>query len=239
MNIKVHELVGLNEASETLKLTTKDLLTKVLEDEIKLYTIVKQDRKIEFTLYSTEEPDLEYGFDKMPIFSEGFIYSENLNLNIGQILKITKKATMSLFVNGNFSEKDFFYELFLNECISKLKDTKWVTEDLDDTQISIEDVFLHSSVLSQFGSQNDNTDKSSVKNIKEPASKTALKVIGLLLHHLAKNPKYATGDNPNKSQIKELLVNLADELDINSYGLSKVDERLLSDALKYIENQKN
>jgi len=70
-------------------------------------------------------------------------------------------------------------------------------------------------------------------------TKTSLKVIGLLMTHLAKSPKYASGASPNKSQIKELLLDLAEEFDVNSYGLAKVDERLLSDALKHIESQKN
>ena len=65
-----------------------------------------------------------------------------------------------------------------------------------------------------------------------------VKVIGLLMHHLAKSPKYASGTSPNKSQIKELLLDLAEELGVNPYGLSKVDERVLADALKYLETQK-
>lgn len=68
---------------------------------------------------------------------------------------------------------------------------------------------------------------------------TGLKVIGLLMIHLAKSPKYASGNSPNKSQIKELLIELANEFDINEYGLSKVDERLLTAAMKYLETQKN
>jgi len=35
-----------------------------------------------------------------------------------------------------------------------------------------------------------------------------------------------------------LLLDLAEELGINPYGLSKVDERVLADALKYLETQK-
>jgi hypothetical protein len=58
------------------------------------------------------------------------------------------------------------------------------------------------------------------------------------MHYLAKSPKYASGTSPNKSQIKELLLDLATELKVNQYGLSKVDERLLVDAMKYLEEQK-
>lgn len=83
------------------------------------------------------------------------------------------------------------------------------------------------------------TEKEKRSNQTEKPSSTALKVIGLLMHHLAKTPKYAAGSSPNKSQIKELLIELSDDLNINDYGLSKIDERLLTDALKYIENQNN
>ena len=59
------------------------------------------------------------------------------------------------------------------------------------------------------------------------------------MHHLAKTPKYASGNTPNKSQIKALLLDLAAEFDVNEYGLSKVDERLLKEAMDYLEDQKN
>ena len=80
--------------------------------------------------------------------------------------------------------------------------------------------------------------KASTATVDKPNS-TSLKVIGLLMHHLAKSPRYASGTSPNKSQIKELLIDLAEELDVNNYGLSKVDERLLADAMNYLEDQKN
>ena len=76
-------------------------------------------------------------------------------------------------------------------------------------------------------------------NLVTKPSTTSLKVIALLMHHLAKSPRYASGKSPNKSQIKKLLLELADELDIDDYGLNKVDERLLAEALKYLETQKN
>lgn len=44
--------------------------------------------------------------------------------------------------------------------------------------------------------------KSDVKNHTDRPSTTGLKVVGLLMHHLAKSPKYASGTSPNKSQIK-------------------------------------
>jgi len=92
---------------------------------------------------------------------------------------------------------------------------------------------LEHSLVSQRDSK-----KSLAKAATDNASKTSLKVIGLLMHHLAKSPKYASGTSPNKSQIKELLLELASELGIDPYGLNKVDERLLTDAMKYLEDQK-
>jgi hypothetical protein len=74
---------------------------------------------------------------------------------------------------------------------------------------------------------------------KDKLNNTALKVIGLLMHQLAKSPKYASRSGPNKSQIKELLLTLAEDLKVSPYGLSKVDERLLTDAMKYLEDQKS
>jgi hypothetical protein len=59
------------------------------------------------------------------------------------------------------------------------------------------------------------------------------------MHQLAKSPKYASRSGPNKSQIKELLLTLAEDLKVSPYGLSKVDERLLTDAMKYLEDQKS
>ncbi|MDA3807657.1 MAG: hypothetical protein PF440_07075 [Thiomicrorhabdus sp.] len=237
MTIKITELVTFNEAAEALKLTTKDLLTKALDNEIILYTLVKKDRKIAFVLYGNEQ-SID-GFGELPLFSNGEIVSEELHLNVGQVLEITQKTITSLFVNGNFLENDFFNELFLNEHKNEVENSIWCTEELDDIHISIEDVFLHNSVLSQLASHKADIENIGIKSTKESASNTALKVIGLLLYHLAKNSKYASGENPNKSQVKELLISLADELNIDPYGLAKVDERLLSEALKYLESQKN
>ncbi len=71
----------------------------------------------------------------------------------------------------------------------------------------------------------------------EAPSKTALKVIGLLMHHL-NSGKYSNNGKPNKSQIKELLLELAKEHKIDSYGLRKADERILNDAFLYMNEQK-
>jgi hypothetical protein len=71
-------------------------------------------------------------------------------------------------------------------------------------------------------------------------SDTALKVIGLLMHYLKDHSKkYAFNSQPNKSEIKKLLLDLAQKEKVKDYGLSTVDERILSQALKYIEDQRN
>lgn len=101
--------------------------------------------------------------------------------------------------------------------------------DGSERAITADHLYVHSAPLSAPAKDNN----------KHKPSNTELKVIGLLMHHLAKSPKYASGTSPNKSQIKELLLELAVELDVNNYGLSKVDERLLAEAMKYLETQKN
>ena len=82
----------------------------------------------------------------------------------------------------------------------------------------------------------DTTDQQPTSKGEAP-SKTALKVIGLFMLHLNKG-KYSNNGKPNKSQIKELLIALSKDNSIDDYGLSKVDERLLTDALAYLKEQK-
>lgn len=97
-------------------------------------------------------------------------------------------------------------------------------------EITADNLYIHNNPAIE--------DKAPVATEDKP-SNTSLKIIGLLMHHLAKTPKYASGASPNKSQIKELLLDLAEELGVKNYGLSKVDERLLAEAMNYLENQKN
>jgi hypothetical protein len=102
--------------------------------------------------------------------------------------------------------------------------------------VDVNKVFVTTELLSQASTH---SGKQEFQAFSDRPTQTSLKVIGLLMLHLAKSPKYALGDQPNKSQIKELLLSLASEFNIKEYGLSKVDERLLKDAMKYLETQTN
>jgi hypothetical protein len=102
--------------------------------------------------------------------------------------------------------------------------------------VDVNKVFVTTELLSQASTH---FEKKELQTFSDRPTQTSLKVIGLFMRHLAKSPKYALGDQPNKSQIKELLLGLASEFNIKEYGLSKVDERLLKDAMNYLETQKN
>ena len=70
-------------------------------------------------------------------------------------------------------------------------------------------------------------------------SKAAKKVIGLfMLDLMDRSSKYKTSDKPNKSAIRDYLLYLAQKHHIDSYGLNNADERILSESLKYLEEQK-
>lgn len=68
----------------------------------------------------------------------------------------------------------------------------------------------------------------------------ALKVLGLLIHHLAKKTPYknAKGE-PNLSKIKDDVLDVASDLNVDSLGLTKINERLLKDALEFVNNQRD
>tara|TARA_R110000737_G_scaffold67694_2_gene95703 strand:- start:4066 stop:4833 length:768 start_codon:yes stop_codon:yes gene_type:complete len=102
--------------------------------------------------------------------------------------------------------------------------------------VDVNKVFITTELVSQTPTH---SAKQELQAFSDRPTQTSLKVISLLMLHLAKSPKYALGDQPNKSQIKELLLDLASEFNIKEYGLSKVDERLLKDAMKYLETQTN
>ena len=150
----------------------------------------------------------------------------------------------SLFVNGNFNKLDLLNaQLDKNQLLLDGMNTnynggslKWILDPALDELLNIDDVFILENDIKVRALKSNSDQRQSTSK----PSNTALKVLGLLMHDLAKkNKKYASGTSPNKSQIKELLIDLAVELDINQYGLSKVDERLLTDALNYLDSQKN
>lgn len=68
---------------------------------------------------------------------------------------------------------------------------------------------------------------------------TALKVVGLFMQYLAENDKYQNQQGaPNKSKIKDFLLDLAEDQNISKHGLNKADESILTNALNYLAEQK-
>jgi hypothetical protein len=144
-------------------------------------------------------------------------------------IQLTPETLRDLWGYVSYEE----FEVSLSALIHEHEPEGFVLAKMLDGQsraITIDNLYINIAVQQEA--------KVSGNNENKPTN-SALKVIGLLMRHLAKSPKYASGDSPNKSQIKELLLDLAEELKVNPYGLSKVDERLLSDAMKYLEDQKN
>ncbi len=65
----------------------------------------------------------------------------------------------------------------------------------------------------------------------------ALKVLGLLIHHLAqKNPYKNPKGEPNLSKIKDDILDMANSLNIDSLGLAKINERLLKEAIEHVND---
>jgi hypothetical protein len=250
--LSVFDLVPLNEAASQLQISETTLMKVAAANELGLFYPAKQLQSFvlqlsEYTNHYDERgnafapsgdwfPLFDYNRDQKPILKE-------LTVKQGEVLRLDEECSTSLLVNGKFNKLDLLNaQLDKNQSLLDGMNTnynggslKWTFDPALDEPLSINDVFIlesdiKASALKSNSDQRQSTSKS---------SNTALKVIGLLMHHLAKSPKYASGSLPNKSQIKALLLDLAQELDIDPYGLSKVDERLLSEAMKYLENQKN
>jgi len=142
----------------------------------------------------------------------------------GEIFRLPREVIKKLWINGECTFSDL-----LNEVYQKDLEVHRTWEWSGPKTITTDNIFIEKRHFNR------------PKNIQKTDSngtKTALKVIALLMYHLSKSPKYASGSSPNKSQIKELLLELAIELEVNPYGLSKVDERILAEAMKYLEEQK-
>lgn len=142
----------------------------------------------------------------------------------GEIFTLPRECIKKLWINGECTLSDL-----LNESYQQGLEVHTTWEWSGPRTISADNIFIEKKHFHQ---------PQKIQNTDSSSTKTSLKVIALLMHHLAKSPKYASGSSPNKSQIKELLLELAEELGVSSYGLSKVDERLLTDAMKYLEEQK-
>jgi hypothetical protein len=163
-----------------------------------------------------------------------------VDVQIAQPLRLNQQAIKELLVSRQFNEVELYRELAQEVDGVDFWKTERELHDWDASLPGYDTVTLDQIQVSKFQLEELlTTSKKAPENRTDKPSATALKVIGLLMYHLAKSPKYASGKNPNKSQVKELLLELAIELDVNNYGLSKVDERLLAEAMKHLETQKN
>ena len=239
MTIPLKDLVNITKVSKKMNIDSDDLLLDALDDKYQLYALSTRNHTVELL------PCYNEWIEEVDSFID--MYKKNdmlcIEITIGQVLSINHQAIKELIVNKQCSEILLFrelgpeldasptyywktsaelYKFGIGECV----DPHLAHVHLDNIFMLKEDVRCLKNPLTI------------TTNRHESASNGSLKVIGLLMSHLAKTPKYASGISPNKTQIKELLLDLAVELDINNYGLSKVDERLLVQAMKYLETQK-
>jgi hypothetical protein len=240
MNIQLRDLINITDASVRLKVDLSELLFDALEGKLTLFVVASKD--VREALVPLKKSELHHASpgEFIPQYEPLLGDIEYVDIKLGQALEVNEQSIKNLIVNQQFSEAELYRQLA--PIRDDLKPIGWKTErevydweeDLPPySTITVEQVHILKSEVStnkaSHGSKGATTDV---------PSNTSLKVIGLLMHQLAKSPKYASGTSPNKSQIKELLLDLAEELGINPYGLSKVDERVLADALKYLETQK-
>lgn len=221
--MQLDELIPLDKYNQTQGLACRETLAKALAGQIDVYYIYDRWSKLVYTV----KDDLT----KDKADSEALPRTVEYIHDVGDTIKLTEKYIKALWWAETNTQDDFTFEdFFMRGEPEDLVFTSCLREQNEET--ITDNIFVDPKPPSLKRSQ-----KSPDNTLDKPSS-TALKVIGLLMHHLAKSPKYASGASPNKSQIKELLLELASELNVNSYGLSKIDERLLADAMKYLEEQK-
>ena len=240
MNNKVKNLISFAKAFEKYNVSDNELLFKALDKQLILYFFSLKDIRevlvpcLDGTLHHYSVGDFTHQY--RPLLDQ----VKYVDVQIAQPLRLNERSIKELLISRQFNEVELYREL-----APEIDDVDfWRTErevydwedDLPDYDIiKLEQIQVCESQLKECLS----VKGVPTKNASENPSTTALKVIGLLMNHLSKSPKYASGENPNKSQIKELLLELAVELDVNNYGLSKVDERLLKQASDYLGTQKN
>lgn len=242
MDAELKDFISINTAAKKLRLEISDILFHALDGKLELFYLSKKTTKEALvpceggTLHHASPGEFIHQY--LPLLEN----IEYVDIQLGQPLKLNEKAINELILNQQFSEAELYKQLAppMEEQSSSFWKTErevyeWEKDIEQYTSISLDQVQLFEPELAR------TTDiKQKVQNTgTDNASNTALKVIGLLMHHLAKSPRYVSGTSPNKSQIKELLIDLAEELNVNNYGLSKVDERLLANAMNYLESQKN
>lgn len=221
--MQLEQLTPLAKYNQTQGLSCRETIAKALAGQINVYYIFDRWSQLVYTLKDDLHKD-KVSSEVLPRTVE-YIY------DIGDTIKLTEKYLKALWqTETNKKDELGFADFFMQGEPEDLVYTSCLRERYEES--IIENIFVDPKPTSSVHIQK-NTG-----SIQEKPSFTALKVIGLLMHHLAKSPKYASGTSPNKSQIKELLLELAIELEVNPYGLSKVDERILAEAMKYLEEQK-
>ena len=239
MSIEIKELVDLARACEKYKISQNDILFKSLDSQLSLYYL--SPKSIREALIPCVEGTLHHAAPGQFIHQYQPLMDKvtYVDVQIAQPLRLNQQAIKELLVSRQFNEVELYRELAqevdgvdfwkteleLHNCDASMPEYEIVKLD----QIQVPETQLQECIAI--------SKKAPTKATEKPTA-TSLKVIGLLMYHLSKSPKYAAGDSPNKSQIKELLLELAIELDIDNYGLSKVDERLLADAMRHLDTQK-
>lgn len=240
MDNKVKNLISLYEASEKASLSCNDLLFKALDKHLVLYCIPSKDKRealvpcMDGTLHRASLGDFIHQYK--PLLDQ----IEYVDVKIAQPLRLNERAIKELLVSRQFNEVELYRELapeidevdfWKTEC----EVYGWEEDLLEYDIIKLDQIQVCELELEKCLSVKGVPSK----NASKDPSSTSLKVIGLLMHHLSKSPKYASGNAPNKSQIKGLLLDLAVELNVNNYGLNKIDEKLLKEASEYLKTQKN
>lgn len=242
--MQLRDLTKTTDATIKHGVPISDILFDALDGKLTLFVVSRKEYR-ECLIPCVDRGIHEVSGSHIHQFEPLFDDKEFIHIQIGQILAIPEKQLKELAVNQQFSEVELYKPLATAR--EDLGMDFWKSErEVFDFQkgfprypdITLDDVYVLDGELLSLQAENAEVTDGNQSNT-ETASRTSLKVIGLLMHHLAKSPRYASGTSPNKSQIKELLIDLAEELDVNNYGLSKVDERLLADAMNYLEDQKN
>lgn len=237
--IKITDLVHLTKVSEQMKLGMAELLFDALEHKYELFALSSKEIALDLVPCKKEWVEEEKSYIDM--------YDKNnlthIEVELGQVLPLNQQAIKGLIVNKQFSEVELLRNLgksidddslvYWRTADELFRTDKWADGEVNYSFVNLDNVYMLKGKINRPTKHLDNT-----AHINYGASNTSLKVVGLLMHHLAKSPKFASGASPNKSQIKELLLELSVELGINNYGLSKVDERLLVNAMKYLDTQK-
>lgn len=245
-NLELTDLVSIEKATKSLNLDVDELLLQALSGKVTLFVVSnKKYREVLIpckmgVLHHTDPGNIIEQY--VPLIDQ----VAYVDVELGQIIELQPSQIKQLLLNQAFSEVEL-YKTFLDIdddtdgllWKSEREIYNWEDEELGYPLPSYPDIELESVKVSKTYIKQYKTQPSESKSSGDVSSRTALKVVGLLMHHLAKSPKYASGNTPNKSQIKALLLDLAAEFDVNEYGLSKVDERLLKEAMDYLEDQKN